>query len=91
MQETLDRTRDDVVVKFGATDRAERLARTAAEDVREVSDTIRAMQRRIMRLETDVGALKEGNAEARRFPRYGRSTAALRPVSDISRTSYDPG
>ena len=60
--ETLDRTRDDVVVNFGATDRVERLARTAVEDVRELSDTICAMQRRMMRRETDVGALKEGNA-----------------------------
>lgn len=58
LQNTVDETRDAVVVNFGNTDRVERLARTAMEDSRATSEILRVMQRQIMRLQADVEQLK---------------------------------
>jgi hypothetical protein len=58
LQETVDRPRDDIIVNFGNTDRVERVARAAIDDHLTTSELLRVMQRKIMRLETDVEALK---------------------------------
>jgi chromosome segregation ATPase len=58
VQYTLDQTRDEIVVNFANTDRAERMARAAVDDARITTDVLRTMQRQISRLQTDVEHLK---------------------------------
>jgi hypothetical protein len=55
----LDQTNDDIVVNYGAADRAERMARTAIDEGRQTNEIMRVMQRQIMRLTTDVNSLKD--------------------------------
>lgn len=58
VQHSLDRTRDETVVNFANTDRAERTARAAIDDTRITTDILCTMQRQIARLETDVEQLR---------------------------------
>jgi phage shock protein A len=58
VQHSVDLTRDEIVVNFGNTDRAERTARAAIDDTRITTDILRTMQRQIARLQTDVEQLK---------------------------------
>ncbi len=58
LQHSVDLTRDEIVVNFGNTDRAERTARAAIDDNRITTDILRTMQRQIARLQTDVEQLK---------------------------------
>ena len=58
LQHKVDQTHDDIAVNFGNTDRVERIARGAVDDMRTTSEILRVMQRQIMRLETDVDHLK---------------------------------
>ena len=58
LQHKVDQTHDDIAVNFGNTDRVERIARGAVDDMRNTTEILRVMQRQIMRLETDVDHLK---------------------------------
>jgi outer membrane murein-binding lipoprotein Lpp len=58
VQHSVDLTRDEIVVNFGNTDRAERTARAAIDHTRITTEILRTMQRQIARLQTDVEQLK---------------------------------
>ena len=62
VQQALDRTLEDIALNSGALHRVERMARAVAVDGREFGDMLRMLQRKIMRLEADVEALKGGSA-----------------------------
>jgi hypothetical protein len=58
LQHALDQVKDDIVVNYGTADRTERIAQSAVDEGRALAGVVRAMQRQIARLETDVEALK---------------------------------
>jgi hypothetical protein len=58
VQHIVEMTRDDIVVNFGNTDRVERIANGAVDDMRATTEILRVMQRQIMRLQTDVQQLR---------------------------------
>jgi transcription elongation GreA/GreB family factor len=58
VQHIVEMTRDDIVVNFGNTDRVERIANGAVDDMRSTTGILRVMQRQIIRLQTDVQQLK---------------------------------
>jgi hypothetical protein len=58
LQHTVDETRDEVAVNFGNTHRVERAARAAIDDGRITMDILRAMQRQIARLQTDMAQMR---------------------------------
>jgi hypothetical protein len=52
LQHIVEMTRDDIVVNFGNTDRVERIANGAVDDMRTPTEILCVMQRQIMRLQT---------------------------------------
>jgi ubiquinone biosynthesis protein Coq4 len=58
LQHIVEMTRDDIVVNFGNTDRVERIANGAVDDMRTTTEILRVMQRQIMRPQTDVQQLR---------------------------------
>jgi outer membrane murein-binding lipoprotein Lpp len=61
LQHTVDQTRDDIIVNFATTDRVERTARGAVDDVLTTTEIMRVMQPQIMRLQSDVEQLKDAS------------------------------
>jgi chromosome segregation ATPase len=62
LQHTVELVKDDITVNYGMSDRVERLARAAQEETRALGGVVRAMQRQIARLKTDVDQLRGGSA-----------------------------
>ena len=60
VQHSVDLLRDDIVVNYGAADRTERIAKGASDETRALADEVRAMQRQISRLRTDMAQLQGG-------------------------------
>ncbi len=53
-QHSVDLLRDDIVVNYGAADRTQRIAKGASDETRALADEVRAMQRQIAKLRTDM-------------------------------------
>jgi hypothetical protein len=62
LQHTVDSVKDDIVVTYGANDRTERIAKSASDETRALGEVVRAMQRQIKRLQTDVDQLRDGGS-----------------------------
>jgi hypothetical protein len=62
LQHTVDSVKDDIVVTYGANDRIERIAKSASDETRALGEVVRAMQRQIKRLQTDVDQLRDGSS-----------------------------
>src|SRR5258708_6913941 len=58
LQNAVDSVREDLTVNYGASDRAERAARSAIDDNRALADIVRIMQRQIGKLRTDLDQLR---------------------------------
>jgi recombinational DNA repair ATPase RecF len=58
LQNELTLRTEDTIVSMGSADRAERIAKAAADEVRAMGDMVTAMARQIQRLQTDVRQLK---------------------------------
>lgn len=58
LQDTLTQHRDELTVNHSAIERVERIARSAREDVRSISETIGAMTRQIGRLDEEIRQLR---------------------------------
>jgi hypothetical protein len=60
LQHSVDLVKDDVTVNYGSGDRVERLARSATDETRALAEVVRAMQRQIGKLRTDLEQLRDG-------------------------------
>jgi hypothetical protein len=58
LQDAVTSIRDDVSVDLGAVDHSRRIHEATREEVRSLTNLVMAMERQIMRLQTDVRALK---------------------------------
>jgi hypothetical protein len=58
LQDTLTIQRDELVVNYGAAERAERLARAAQDEVRVLGEMVTPMVRQIRRLQEEVRILR---------------------------------
>ncbi len=54
LQDALTLQKDDLVVNYGAADRAEKIARAAQEETRALGDIVTPMIRQIRRVQDDV-------------------------------------
>lgn len=61
MADTLNAIRDDIATNYGAADHALRLNQNTRDEGRALHDVMAAMQRQILRLQTDVRELKGGD------------------------------
>ncbi len=61
-QHALDLVKDDIVVNFGASDHVERIAKGASEETRAPGEVVRATQRQIAWLRTDLDDLRKDGA-----------------------------
>lgn len=59
LQHTVDLVKD---VNYGASDRTERIAKGASDETRAPGEIVRAMQRQIKQLQSDVEQLRDGHA-----------------------------
>ena len=64
LQHAIEIVKEDVVVSYGSNDRIERLAKSALDDSRALGEVVRAMQRQIMRLRTDLDQLRDAGGSA---------------------------